>query len=632
MTLSKVSKVTVSEALAANVNVQNDNFVPLVFDGDSPSSPTTDEMSLLMSVGFFPKISDYLAVRKIDQSGNVLSTGVGALSAVNDSAFFNAAYADGTEVSFPVEELRKLRKDVQVDAGTVLIASRVYQNADDPSELLEQGLLQRWSSYLPLLLKYKGVEGLRRGVIPVARALGDKERSSEEDEEEIDDHERLIALLDLLYVHAEKRTDVASESGGGGGGGGTDLTKRHVPVVPFRMTIGLVNEFYGGQPLLATKKVTVAGRDFVVYSDSSKTMYAEVGRGNISTGVVVREESGRLTAFESTDVDVNVGFEPTSYENIPYKVGAVESYVSTWVSGAFQTIASTNVQDLMVASKDAGEEYTHFIDSRGSDAFPEWVKAMRHATQGPKYVLTLALTPFGKSEDGLATAILKEPPDDGRPEPDGYEHHLLMNDELWNSVQCLVYPIPRAKGSLGSLGIIEWHMPGNYQHEIRRDPADGEYIVLEGPDDNTSWAQNHLVPLDEFVIMGYLYRANGSGGNTPVNVVALRHKTFPVVENNPTYPMKMQMKEGGISQFSDSRYVSHLAIAELPFQTEGVIQWVLGEQFRRLMNQTQELGEEGDATNAVNIFYDIGIENGRCIEIFPLSGSVLRVKFEPEEY
>ena len=616
----ETKKVSVRRALH-DAKVPFNDFIPLTFDNDRSRN---DAMMNLL--GKLHHVTILVRRRMV----NGYEDGMGLLYETPLRLF--VSFADDEE-DILFEDLTNKRKDVQIDAPSVLNIREDDPFGDDKTHLF----FERWSWYLPMFLKHEGRAETVRMLKSVARNL------PEPPEDANDDCKKLIALLDLLYVHAETRPDVVGQSGGGG----ADLTQtiasttttRHVPVVPWMITIDyqaheekLFRAFRAQAPReneFSTRMMkTKDDRTLVVYDESSdsghSTLYVEAGDSS-RDGVVVRNQYGRLAAFEKRYVDVD--FKPTSYENLQYEVTETPRNLNqalrfvdmdiSWLPSfsSSSTVANTNVPGLMVASKDAGE-YTHFIDSRGSDAFPKWVKAMRHATQDPKYVLTLALTPFGKEQDGLATAIL-------RPQPDGYEEHLFM-DNLWERVQFLVYPIPRAKGSLDSLGIMECPIPENDQNAIRQDPADGEYIVLEGPDDITSWSQN-LVPLNEFVIMGYLYRANESGDNTPVNVVALRHKTFPVIKKHPTYPMKMHMKEGGISHFPHSGYVTHLAIVSLPYSTDGVIHWELGKEFDKLTSQTPRL-TEGENTNAVNIFYDIITEGGRSIQIFPLSGSVLRVK------
>lgn len=423
--------------------------------------------------------------------------------------------------------------------------------------------------------------------------------------------ERLVALLDLLYVHAAKKlptTDV--------GGNTTTRRTRHVPVVPSEVK---VRGYAFSRNLVSRDQITfeIDGRRFVVFEKHDAKMYVELR--DPSKGVVVLDNRG-LSAFESTAVEVT--FEPTSYENLSYQVldAALRDHVDTHLPKltAYDEVAHTDVSKLMVARKEKGSgEYTHFVDSRDPVEFPEWVKAMRHATQFSKGVLTLSLTPFGTTEDGLVTAILKK--DENEIQADGYERHLLMNDAIWNEVDYLVYPIPRAIGSLDSLGIGEIPIPDDPMHAIRIDLAEGEYLVqesLQGDDRVADWSREIDV-LYDFAVMGYLHK-----GKTPVNVVALRHKTFPVVNKYPPYPMKMEMSRGGISQPPHSSFVTHLAVVNALNPIANVVRWNLGRDFLNLVRDTPKLTEEEEkTTKAENIFY----QNDDYV-IFPLSGDVLRVK------
>lgn len=434
-----------------------------------------------------------------------------------------------------------------------------------------------------------------------------------------DVRDRLVALLDLLYVHAAKKlptTDV--------GGNTTTRRTRHVPEVPSEVK---VRGYAFSRNLVSRDQTTfdIDGRRFVVFEKHDAKMYVELRDPSKGVkGVVVLDNRG-LSAFESTAVEVT--FKPTSYENLSYQVldAALRDHVDTYLPKltAYDEVAYTDVSKLMVARKEKGSaEYTHFVDSRDPVEPPEWVKVMRHATQFSKGVLTLSLTPFETTRDGLVTAILKK--DENEIQAEGYERHLLMDDAIWNEVDYLVYPIPRAIGSLDSLGIEEIPIPDDPMHAIRIDLAEGEYLVqesLQGNDRVADWSRE-IDDLYDFAVMGYLHK-----GKTPVNVVALRHKTSHVVKKHPTYPMKMKMSQGGISNVPDPdrsfvNFVTHLAVVNALNPIANVVRWNLGRDFLNLVRDTPKLTEEEEkTTKAENIFY----QNGGYV-IFPLSGDVLRVK------
>ena len=121
----------------------------------------------------------------------------------------------------------------------------------------------------------------------------------------------------------------------------------------------------------------------------------------------------------------------------------------------------------------------------------------------------LALTPFRYEIEGRARFVLQN----------GVQtdsQAFFMNDERWQQIEYIVYPIPRPIGSLKTLKIEELSNTGASSIS-----PDDIYRIKESAPFTLTPAEIQVLN-GEFIIKGFLYK-NGDGLQ---NVIALMHRSI----------------------------------------------------------------------------------------------------------
>ena len=441
-----------------------------------------------------------------------------------------------------------------------------------------------------------------------------------------DDGERrrhaLVALLDVLYLRARvapvsiPKTTAPPPS---------DDVERHVPVALSELRFSFDGEekmvIFDLTPTTGSRFETIGGRRFVVYEDENRRMnvHVEIGDPIVGGGgVVVEDRSGNLVAFRKEQVRVEVVRTP--YANVEYGVigeerplSAIVNVPSTFAS-TDEIFANTDVENLHVArparpsdSDGDNRNYTHFIDARSSDNFPEWIKAMRHATWVSEGVFTLSPTPFGTEHDGLVTAMFKK-----KFTLDGDDDVFVMDDAAWAGIGMILYPIPRRVGSLRSPAIVSVAL-GRSNRSNRSEPTrvDGTYVIRDQSLDESF--QNPSVTNfgGEFEVVGHVFGLD----EEPLNAVALFKKNAHGLANRPVNHMELKIVDGRVTSFPEGS-VSHLAIIETNDQ-----RWYFEKAFLDDVNATPRY-EEGDTDRTSDdIFYEFSSkwEHGTIARAFPLA-------------